>query len=143
MRVLSYLGGAKPDDLDAYLWGDTNAGARFTVYFNKKEVPDKSAVLDIDGRNGFGPETITIKQLNSGRYRFVVKNHSENPEITGSHAKVVIAQKDKDGSTKVNQYDIPISGTGIWWEVFEMDGNTGDIHPVGTISKAPPETIIR
>lgn len=139
--VLSW--GAKPDDLDAYLWGDTNACARFTVHFNKKEAPDKSAVLDIDVRNGFGPETITIKQLNSGRYRFVVKNHSENPEITGSHAKVVIAKKDKDGSTKVNQYDIPTSGTGIWWEVFEMDGNTGDIHPVGTISKAPPETIIR
>ncbi|MDR5609090.1 MULTISPECIES: hypothetical protein [unclassified Arsenophonus] len=81
-------------------------------------------MLDIDVRNGFGPETITIKRLNPGRYRFAVKNFSTKPEITTSNAKVVVAQKDKSGGTRVSEYDIPTSGTGLWWEVFEMDGNT-------------------
>ncbi|PAV04629.1 hypothetical protein CBG25_07100 [Arsenophonus sp. ENCA] len=133
--VLSW--GPKPSDLDAYLWGDTDKGQRFHVSYNSK-TPDGSAMLDIDVKNGFGPETITIKRLNPGRYRFAVHNFSNEEQIIKSNAKVVVAQKDKDGDTKVSEYDIPISGTGWWWEVFEMDGDTGDIRPVNTISDNQP-----
>ncbi|WP_182853013.1 carboxypeptidase-like regulatory domain-containing protein [Arsenophonus endosymbiont of Aleurodicus floccissimus] len=36
--VLSW--GPKPRDLDAYLWRNTNTGARFKVFFSKKDAPD-------------------------------------------------------------------------------------------------------
>ncbi|MDR5611718.1 MAG: invasin domain 3-containing protein, partial [Arsenophonus sp.] len=134
--VLSW--GESPQDFDAHLWGYTDKGQRFHVTYNSKNAPDGSAMLDVDEQHGFGPETITIKRLNPGRYRLAVNNYSKKPQITTSNAKVVVAQKDKNGDTRVSEYDIPTSGTGLWWEVFEMDGNTGEIRRVNTISNTEP-----
>ncbi|QBY42687.1 Invasin [Arsenophonus nasoniae] len=135
--ILSW--GPTPKDLDSHLWGDTNTGNRFHVSFSNKKAPDGSAILDIDAREGFGPETITIKKLNPGRYRYAVHNFSKDPAITTSHAKVVVAQKDKNGGTQVSQYDIPTSGEGLWWEVFELDGNTGEIRIIDQITNTEPK----
>lgn len=111
---------ASPTDLDSHLWGPTNTTSRFHSYFLFKEASDGSAILDIDKRQGFGPETVTIKKLNPGRYRYAVHNfNNEDPAITTSKAKVIIVQKD-NGGDKVLQFDMPKSGAGTWWHLFEM-----------------------
>jgi adhesin/invasin len=52
--------GAEPLDLDAHFVKD---GAYHISYRNMKSLADESAALDRDARNGYGPETITVKEI--------------------------------------------------------------------------------
>ncbi len=66
--------GATPSDLDSHLTGPNSLGGRFHVYYSNKV--DGGAELDLDDVSSYGPETITIKQLRDGMYRYSVHNFS-------------------------------------------------------------------
>jgi hypothetical protein len=121
--------GSQPPDLDAHLFTLGNE-----VYYGNPGRLDSIpyANLDTDARDGFGPETITIGQL-LDTCKFAVYNYSETPDITTSRAHVDIYR----GSELLRGFDVPTSGTGLWWYVFDLTPK-GDINVKNVITGIGP-----
>ncbi len=127
--------GEKPSDLDAYL--TLPSGTR--IGWNTKGQLVEGATLDVDDRDGFGPETITISQLNAGTYTFTVDNYSAynqdfdwdmDAPFTESGAVVKVYR----GNQVIATYNVPTTGSGNTWNVFTLDGTTGLPTEVNTLS---------
>lgn len=110
--------GAEPSDLDLHLW---TLGTE--IYFAHEGSLDTIpyAFLDVDEQSGYGPETITIGRLRD-TCKFSVNNYSDSPDITVSRAHIDLYK----GSSLLRSFDVPNTGTGLWWYVF-------DLTPTGTI----------
>ncbi|MDX8404908.1 MAG: cadherin-like domain-containing protein [Mariprofundus sp.] len=139
--VLSW--GATPSDLDSHLRGPLVNGGLFHVFFgnNGSTTVSPFAQLNIDVTSGFGPETITISQTTPGTYHYFVRNFSRNPAITTSSAVVKIFQ----GAAQVGAFNVPVTGVGRDWHVFDIDGQTGTIIPINSIldaSTIPIELVV-
>lgn len=104
--------GDQPSDLDLHLWT-----LQTEIYFSHKGSLDTTpyALLDVDEQNGHGPETITIGQL-LDTCKFSVHNYSVSPEITISQAHIDLYK----GQSLLRSFDIPTSGSGGWWYVFDL-----------------------
>jgi len=59
--------GANPRDLDCHLYGPGSH-----VYYASRQTED--ATLDVDDKDGFGPETVTITNPGAGRYEYWVQD---------------------------------------------------------------------
>lgn len=150
--VITLTWSDSPEDLDARLYlGDNAVSANVTeVYWNNTGDTDGTldsapyAGLDTDDRDGYGPETISIK-LNGGGtgpyyslrdHRFYVNNYSGGTDKLKSSQAVVRVYKD---STLVKTYSVPTTGTGNYWHVFDLDssGNFTDVNTIqsGAVSK--------
>lgn len=107
--------GEEPLDMDIHLF--TENGDH--IYYNNKGslTSYPFIYLDIDDLNSFGPETITITELQTSS--IYVNNYSQNPSIKESNAHIKLYQ----GSSLIRQYNIPSSGTGLWWYVFDINSN--------------------
>ena len=94
---------------------------------------DGSAILDIDSRTGFGPETITIKRVNNyGGYSFYVHNFSEsnNPNSFGLSNSNAIVRVYWKGRLLYTFY-VPRNQKGTIWNVFEIrNGNILEINKI-------------
>ncbi len=128
---------ATPRDLDSYLTGpQANSSSRFTVWYgghgNCSQPP--YACLDHDDTNGFGPETVTISQQLTGRYRYSVNQYSSDGAIATSGARVDVYI----GNTLAQSFSVP-AGSGRDWTVFDLDGTT--ITPINTLGGANRTTI--
>jgi hypothetical protein len=64
--------GSSPRDLDAHLYGP---GAAFHVSHERREAT--GAKLDVDNRDGYGPETITISNAADGVYSYKVHAYQD------------------------------------------------------------------
>ncbi len=128
--------GATPTDLDSHLLTPEIEGNEYHVFFDNKGSITTApfARLDFDITSGFGPETMTIYELRPGDYSYYVRNFSENPSITLSHAVVQIYGV--DGLLYTVQ--VPSSGSGHYWHVCDIDGQTGDIIIKNNIIDEPP-----
>lgn len=87
----------KPDDLDAHLEGPLPDGRRFHVYFREKGdlASEEFVRLDVDDRDGQGPETITVLGVLPGTYRYYVhdysnRNHPQAAQLAASGAQVKV-----------------------------------------------------
>jgi hypothetical protein len=133
--VLSW--GAEPRDLDSYLSGpQAGSGSRFVVaYYQRGSLTaNPFAQLDVDVTTGFGPETITIAQQIAGTYRYFVNRFSGTGSISTSGARVDLYR----GNNLVRQF-YPVQGTGDWWTVFELSGETiTTINSIGSSMPAEP-----
>jgi len=132
--VLSWA--STPSDLDAHLWsGD------YHIYYGSTgaAASEPFIFLDVDDRSSYGPETITIGQL-SNTCQFAVHNFSGqgggDTPLTGSDAHIDIYQ----GSTRIAYYDVPTSGSGVWWYVCDLNAN-GSITTRNVLSADPPATV--
>jgi hypothetical protein len=108
--------GAKPLDLDARLI--TPEGE--DIYWGKRKSKCKKVTLDCDAKRGFGPETISMNQIDKGIYRFYVKNFSMHPGLNISNAKVMLYQE----SSLVAEVSIPTekhTEKAYFWNVFEIN----------------------
>lgn len=76
--------GEEPADLDAHLEGPLPNDERFHVYFHQRgNLKSKEFVnLDVDDRDGEGPETITVLGVLPGEYRYYVHDYTNrnNPD---------------------------------------------------------------
>ncbi len=126
--------GADPSDLDAHLWLPTSHPYHVYWYHTGNCAADPYACLDIDDRNSYGPETITIKQRFSGTYRFAVNKYEGNGPITASGAHVRVY----NWTGLIAEYWVPTSGSGDWWYVFDIDGDTGTLTTHDTIQPGQP-----
>jgi uncharacterized protein YfaP (DUF2135 family) len=75
--------GKAPADLDAHLEGPLPEGKRFHVYFKEKgDLRSKEFVnLDVDARNGVGPETITLLGVLPGVYHYSVQDYTNRDKL--------------------------------------------------------------
>lgn len=112
--------GAEPRDLDSYLTGVNDRGDEVFVSFYRKIFSsggDTVAELDVDDTNGYGPETITLYDLN-GVYRYVVVDYMTTNTLQqyGATVKVYLP-----GQSPVTITVEPGAGIQNIWEVFELD----------------------
>lgn len=115
--VLSW--GASPGDLDSHLIGNG-----IHTWFG--EMVSAKAGLDLDDRDGYGPETTTIYDL-KGDYTFVVHDFDTTGNLADSGAEVTVYLPGEDPQT------ISISGSGSsdTWVVFEL--NDGKLNVINSI----------
>ncbi len=90
--------------------------------------------MDIDDTDSYGPETTTIYDLFTGEYHYYIYNYSEDPEITTSGAVVQIFN---DNGLLYN-LQIPTVGTGLYWDICTVNGSTGAISIINTITENEP-----
>jgi len=109
----------QPEDLDAHF---LKANSYHISFRNTRVLNDGSGQLDRDDMNGYGPETITVSQLNANaEYTFFVKNYSaeKNPSATplsSSKATVWVYGNNK----LLNVFYVPTNLTGDTWQVFKV-----------------------
>ena len=125
--------GASPEDLDSHLTGPNTDGSRFHVYFRNGAVP--GAFIDLDDTFQFGPETITITQMNSGIYRYSVHDYDHLSSGTSTAlgdrgAKVQVYNP----AGLIQTFFVPHQ-PGTLWTVFEMSGTLQNpvITPINTM----------
>lgn len=121
--------GASPTDLDSWLLGQTDSGKDVRVYYGDRIAYDSNgdliAALDVDERNGYGPETITIYNLN-GVYHFAVVDFTGSGTMSSSGAQVKVYK----GSELVETVDI-CSGLENGWSVLKIDH--GEVTVTNTV----------
>jgi len=111
--------GKVPADLDSHLTGPNADASRYHIFYSSRE--SATAKLDTDNTASFGPETITISQLNSGVYRYSVHDYTNRTlassnALANSGAKVEVYR-----ATSTDTYFVP-NQPGNLWTVFEIVG---------------------
>lgn len=101
---------AEPQDLDSYLFGETDSGDDVLVKFSHKEAVANGktiASLDLDDIDGYGPETTTIYDLN-GVYTFTVAdfNRTGTMKQYGATVKVYLPGKQPETITIASDADV-------------------------------------
>ncbi len=127
--------GESPSDLDSHLWLPPTMP--YHVYYSRRGSLDSCpyANLDVDDTTSFGPETITVTQrVTGGNYVYYVYNYSGSPDIAGSGAKVEVF----DATGLVASFTVPETGSGTYWHVFDMDGDTGSITEINEVTETDP-----
>jgi hypothetical protein len=117
--------GGKVSTLDAHLTGPNPSDpGRFHVYFLNRLDADATpfAGLDLDDRDGNGPETITITRLSTGVYRYSVhdftnRSRGGSSELGQSGAKVELHTR-----SATQTFFVP-NQAGNLWTVFELSGD--------------------
>lgn len=109
----------QPEDLDAHF---IKANSYHISYRNTRVLNDGSGQLDRDDMDGYGPETITVSQLNSeSEYTFFVFNYSAKVDpssrtLASSKATVCVYGNNK----LLNTFHVPTTISGDTWTVFKV-----------------------
>ncbi len=112
----------RPRDLDAHLM---NKGKYHISYRNDQVSSDGTARLDRDDRDGFGPETITINDINEDdNYSYLVFDYSNRGQtnsrsLSKSEAVVRVYIEDRLAKT----INIRENDRGTIWKVFTFRDN--------------------
>jgi PKD repeat protein len=128
--------GALPTDLDSHLKTPVIEGNAYHIFYNNKgsATTPPYAILDIDDITSYGPETTTIYELKPGEYHYYIHNYSQSPEISTSNAVVQIY----NDNGLVQTLQVPTTGTGLYWDVFTMNGSNGNISIINQITNTEP-----
>lgn len=120
-----------PADLDLHL---VKEGGYHIAYHHKAEAADGSARLDRDDQDGYGPETITLRQTdNNAVYTCYVHdytNKSANRANKLSRSKAVVRVYNNNELTAT--YSIPKEQKGSKWNVFRI--KQGEVIGVNTVA---------
>jgi len=129
--------GRYPLDLDAHLRGPEPGKPDFHIYWNRRAPVRGFQFLDRDDRESFGPETITIRDIQPGLYTFSVHNYSDRQATSGDALSRGNAEvKVYNGDKLLKTYRLPTGIEGNYWRVFNLDGRTGqltDLNQTGFI----------
>ena len=113
--------GAFPKDLDAHLAGPDPDGGNFHIWWRNKKMIGGRNFLDVDDKNAYGPETITIYKPAKGTYHYAVHNFSGR----GRSGKKDLSFSDAHVDVYANgrlmaDFDIPRGQKGNVWQVFDI-----------------------
>ncbi|MDZ7795821.1 MAG: hypothetical protein U5N56_01715 [Candidatus Marinimicrobia bacterium] len=125
-----------PADLDSHIKTPPIEGNTYHVYYSSKgdSVNAPYVTLDVDDVTGYGPETITIYESFSGTYYYYIYKYSGYEEIIQSNAVLNIY-----GETGLLQtLQVPTSGTGRYWNICTIDGDTQVITYINRIQEIDP-----
>lgn len=125
--------GAMPSDLDLHLF----IGSDFHVYYADRGslVSPPYAALNQDVTTGFGPETITVSQFKNETYTYLVHDYSNrlssnSVALSNSGANIQLI----DQSRLTRRYNITPNQGGTLWTVLSINGSTGRITPINSMS---------
>jgi hypothetical protein len=111
--------GATPADLDAHLVKDNGY---HISYRDTKTSLDKTAWLDKDAVSGYGPETVTVTQIDKRAvYHYYVHNYSNRNTVNNSR----LSQSKAAARVYINNrfhagYQIETGKTGTTWYVLDI-----------------------
>jgi uncharacterized protein YegL len=112
----------EPEDLDAHLEGPLPGEERFHVYFQEKgDLKSREFVsLDVDDRDGEGPETITVLGVLPGVYHYFVHDYTnrddmQNTALSHSGGEVKLYQGGQTYRFKTNNRSV-----GTIWHVCDI-----------------------
>ena len=114
--------GSYPTDLDSYLDGTLDDGTSVHVNFTSRTASkngQRLAVLDVDDRDGYGPETTTVYNVN-GVFNFTVRDYLETGDMSASGATVKVYLP---GESVPKTIEIP-AGLNNTWYVCTIDHGT-------------------
>lgn len=122
--------GLEPADLDAHLLTPNIQGTSYHVQYpqanrGRRDGPPY-ATLDYDVQDSYGPETLTVYQLEDGVYRFFIKQFDPRARgsLTSSKATVKVYTRGvipgEDGLYGTRS--VPVIGNGTVWHVCDIDG---------------------
>lgn len=130
--------GEEPHDLDSHLNGvipnpeNGNELERDHIFFSRQD--GIGAFLDVDDVTSYGPETITIADIDlyEGNIMYSVHDYTnrasdESDALSRSGAVVKVYK----GSQMISQFNVPAGNDGTVWNVFYFDSNR-NIVPVNT-----------
>jgi hypothetical protein len=110
--------GANPSDLDSHLVKYVNGNQEYHIYYSDPTGTNGDN-LDRDDTDGYGPETVTIKEVNaSDKYVYFVHKYAGEGDIKNSGASVKISY----GNSEQTFY--PPQKDGIYWKVFTIENGT-------------------
>jgi len=117
-----------PRDLDSHLIKyDASGNELYHIYYSHSSDSATGDNLDIDDRSSYGPETVTIQDVDAtARYVYAIYHFSGSGSISTTSSAVVNVQT----SSVTRTYNAPTSGSGRWWKVFEV--NNGRVIPCQT-----------
>jgi hypothetical protein len=123
--------GERPADLDLHL---EKRGDYHISYGNMRSTADGSVNLDRDDRNGYGPETITVKEVESAAaYDLYVVDYS-NRQSPGSDAlsrSGAVLRVYRENHL-AHTFPVP-SGAGIRWNALRIEDN--QVRVVNTVTR--------
>ena len=106
--------GSAPQDLDMYLIGTASDGSSVNINFTSMYKNDMNgnriAELDVDDVSGFGPETVTLFDIN-GNYKLCISDFGETGTMAASGAQVKIYV----GSSLYTTVDITSDAVNGWY----------------------------
>ncbi len=94
----------------------------------------------MDDVTSYGPEVMTIEDLQSGTYDYAVYEFSGDLTLSESEAVVEVYQ----GRSLIGTYAVPTTPQAEdhwWWHVGSVDGDSGVFTLVNTVSASSPETM--
>ncbi len=124
----------QPADLDAHLEGPLPESKRFHIYFQEKgDLKSREFVnLDVDDRDGEGPETITVLGVLPGVYHYFVHDYTnrdatESQSLARSGAEVKVYQGGQTYRFRTNDRSI-----GNIWKVCDIEviGETAVVRKI-------------
>jgi uncharacterized protein YfaP (DUF2135 family) len=110
---------ARPRDLDGHLFGSDSSGSRFHVSFKNPKA--NGVTLDVDAKEGLGPETITAK-VAPGKYQYFVV-HAENIGTSDGQALATSRAQVRvyfNGSQSKQPFTIPAAARGPVWHAIDI-----------------------
>lgn len=113
----------EPKDLDAHLTGPLPGNDSFHVYFGQKgDLRSKEFVsLDVDDRDGAGPETITVLGVLPGKYRYFVHDYSNSSDMNNTALARSGAQVKVYQGGQTYRFHVDGQSKGNLWNVCEID----------------------
>ena len=125
--------GENPADLEAHLTAPNPNGCRLHCFYWNPTI--SGASLEVDDKESYGPETITIFHMNPGIYRFYVhdftdRNSAGSNAVANSGATVTIYSGSGEAPLI---FDVP-TGAGTVWHVFNLEGVGGVITPINKLT---------
>ena len=129
--------GSNPSDLDSHLLTPEIDSVGYHISYSNRGNSESApfVVLDLDDVDGFGPETITIKKLEAGIYKYYIHQYSNDGFLRESNARVQIFSSPNCSGEAI---DIIEDEDGRYWNVFEINGENGDILEINQIVEIEP-----
>ena len=127
-----------PSDLDSHLRTPEIDSSTYHIYYGSRGNIESApyAILDVDDVDGYGPETISIKQTFNGTYLYYIHNYSGG-NFPDSKAVVRIYNSPSCSGETIS---IPQQGNGRYWYVCDINGENGEINIRNRIVEYEPGT---
>lgn len=111
----------EPKDLDAHFI-KKGANGYHLSFRNMRVLADGMGMLDIDATQGYGPETITVKEVSTNStYEYFVHDYSNQANKNSKSLSESKATVKVYGDGKLlNIFQVPRKKEGTVWKVFEI-----------------------
>ena len=124
----------EPRDLDAH-FVKTGSNGYHISFRNMKVLADGSGILDIDAMQGYGPETITVKEVSTkSMYEYSIVDYTNQNNKNSTHLSDSKATVKVYGDGKLLKViQVPRKKEGTVWNVFKIEqGQVREINQLVT-----------